>query len=60
MSQFAFLKSEFVPVYNHARRAETMALADRAAFFLPIRSLACRQPLHCEKSTKMVASPRNH
>jgi len=28
MSQFAFLKSEFTPVYEHAQRAEVLALSD--------------------------------
>jgi type I restriction enzyme R subunit len=34
MSQFAFLKPEFEPVYDHARKAEIMALSDpRGACF---------------------------
>jgi len=34
MSQFAFLKPEFQPVYEHARKAEVMALSDpRGACF---------------------------
>jgi type I restriction enzyme R subunit len=34
MSQFAFLKDEFAPVYEHARKAEIMALSDpRGACF---------------------------
>ena len=34
MSQFAFLQSEFSPVYDHARKAESAALSDpRAACF---------------------------
>ena len=34
MSQFAFLKAEFVAIYNHARRAEAFALSDpRGACF---------------------------
>jgi type I restriction enzyme, R subunit len=34
MSQFAFLQAEFSPVYDHARRAEGVALSDpRAACF---------------------------
>jgi len=34
MSQFAFLQPEFSPVYDHARRAEGVALSDpRAACF---------------------------
>ncbi len=28
MSQFAFLKPEFAPVYEHAHRAEVLALSD--------------------------------
>lgn len=28
MSQFAFLKDEFTPVYEHARKAEILALSD--------------------------------
>lgn len=34
MSQFAFLQAEFAPIYEHAHRSETLALADpRAACF---------------------------
>ena len=34
MSQFAFLQAEFSPVYDHARKAEGVALSDpRAACF---------------------------
>ncbi|MDP2619161.1 MAG: DEAD/DEAH box helicase family protein [Hyphomicrobiales bacterium] len=31
MSQFAFLKAEFAPVFDHARKAETAALSDPRA-----------------------------
>src|SRR3954452_23433769 len=34
MSQFGFLQSEFAPMYDHARKAESAALSDpRAACF---------------------------
>lgn len=37
MSQFAFFKPEFAPVYEHAQRAEVLALSDPRGSWLCTR-----------------------